>query len=224
MNGFLMADAMNTVARQFPDKLRHHRLPVGWPEEQAGQRARPHLRDQREQLPDRLHGREDGREAGRQAGHQRRRRPGDPDRHDLPRRLRGGRQGRQPGHHGPEGLLPGVRPAGASARSSRSTRSPRARRSSSRWPAAAASAPSRRPQDKGVWGIGVDRDQSDLGPHILTSAREAGEHLGLRHDQAVQDGTFKGGGDSTFDLRTTAWPSARSARRSRRRSSTRWTP
>ena len=67
-------------------QLRDHRLPAGGAEGQAGQRARPHLRDQREQLPDRLHGGEGGPGAGRQAGHQRGRRPGDPDRDDLPRR------------------------------------------------------------------------------------------------------------------------------------------
>lgn len=55
--------------------------------------------------------------------------------------------------------------------------------------------------EKGVWGIGVDIDQSYLGPHILTSVVK-------RLDVAVYDivrslkrGTFAGGRDSVFDLR-----------------------
>jgi len=58
-------------------------------------------------------------------------------------------------------------------------------------------------KSKGVWGIGVDADQSFLGPHILTSARK-------RVDQAVFDTIkeymadpkgFKGGIDKTYDLK-----------------------
>jgi basic membrane protein A len=54
-----------------------------------------------------------------------------------------------------------------------------------------------------VWGIGVDADQSFLGPHVLTSARK-------RVDQAVFDviqsyakdpSGFKGGTDDTYDIR-----------------------
>ena len=55
----------------------------------------------------------------------------------------------------------------------------------------------------GIWGIGVDADQSFLGPHILTSARK-------RVDQAVFDtiseyvknpAGFKGGIDKHYDLK-----------------------
>ena len=55
----------------------------------------------------------------------------------------------------------------------------------------------------GIWGIGVDADQSFLGPHILTSARK-------RVDQAVFDtiaeyqknpSAFKGGIDKHYDLK-----------------------
>lgn len=58
-------------------------------------------------------------------------------------------------------------------------------------------------KSKGVWGIGVDADQSFLGPHILTSARK-------RVDQAVFDtiaeyqkdpAGFKGGIDKTYDVK-----------------------
>jgi basic membrane protein A len=56
---------------------------------------------------------------------------------------------------------------------------------------------------RGVWGIGVDADQSFLGTHILTSARK-------RVDVAVVDAItefqkdpagFKGGIDKTYDLK-----------------------
>ncbi len=54
--------------------------------------------------------------------------------------------------------------------------------------------------DEGVWGVGVDRDQSDLGPHILTSAVKRVDVSVFDAIQAVQDGTFAGGQDATFDL------------------------
>jgi basic membrane protein A len=54
--------------------------------------------------------------------------------------------------------------------------------------------------DKNVWGIGVDRDQSDLGPHILTSAVKRVDTSVYDSIKAVQDGSFKGGEDATFDL------------------------
>jgi basic membrane protein A len=56
-------------------------------------------------------------------------------------------------------------------------------------------------KEEGVWGIGVDIDQSYLGPHILTSVIK-------RFDVAVYDlvrslvrGTFTTGADTVFDLR-----------------------
>ncbi len=55
-------------------------------------------------------------------------------------------------------------------------------------------------REKGVWGVGVDVDQSFLGRHILTSALS-------RPDVAIRDamdrlarGTFTTGGDTVFDL------------------------
>jgi basic membrane protein A len=55
-------------------------------------------------------------------------------------------------------------------------------------------------QEKGVWGVGVDRDQSDLGPHILTSAVKRVNVSVFDTIKSVTDGTFKGGTDATFDL------------------------
>jgi len=54
--------------------------------------------------------------------------------------------------------------------------------------------------DKNVWGVGVDRDQSDLGPHILTSAVKRVDTSVFDSLKAVEDGSFKGGEDQTFDL------------------------
>ncbi|MEZ5080363.1 MAG: BMP family ABC transporter substrate-binding protein [Thermoleophilia bacterium] len=54
--------------------------------------------------------------------------------------------------------------------------------------------------DKGVWGVGVDRDQSDLGSHILTSAVKRVDTSVFDTIQAAMDGTFMGGEDATFHL------------------------
>jgi basic membrane protein A and related proteins len=55
-------------------------------------------------------------------------------------------------------------------------------------------------QEEGVWGVGVDRDQSDLGDHILTSAVKRVDTSVFDTIQSVVDGTFAGGEDQTFNL------------------------
>jgi basic membrane protein A len=55
-------------------------------------------------------------------------------------------------------------------------------------------------KQEGKWGIGVDRDQSDLGPHILTSAVKRVDTSVLETAKAVQEGTFKPGSDAVFNL------------------------
>jgi basic membrane protein A len=55
-------------------------------------------------------------------------------------------------------------------------------------------------QERSVWGIGVDRDQSDLGAHILTSAVKRVDQSVFLTAQAVQNGEFQGGTDAVFDL------------------------
>jgi basic membrane protein A len=55
--------------------------------------------------------------------------------------------------------------------------------------------------ERSVWGIGVDADQSFLGPQILTSALKGVDASVLLTIQAVQDGTWKGGGNATFGLK-----------------------
>jgi basic membrane protein A len=51
------------------------------------------------------------------------------------------------------------------------------------------------------WGIGVDADQSFLGPHILTSAQKGVDAAVFLTIKAVQDGSWKGGGNTTFGLK-----------------------
>jgi len=53
----------------------------------------------------------------------------------------------------------------------------------------------------GIWGIGVDVDQSYLGSHILTSAVkrvDTGVYLAIK---GAMNGQFNGGGDLTFNLK-----------------------
>ena len=55
-------------------------------------------------------------------------------------------------------------------------------------------------KEKGVWGVGVDRDQSNLGPHILTSAVKRVDQSVFLTAEAAKNGTFKGGTDAVFNL------------------------
>ena len=55
--------------------------------------------------------------------------------------------------------------------------------------------------ERDVWGIGVDADQSSLGPHILTSAQKGVDSAVFLTIKAVKDGTWEGGGNATFGLR-----------------------
>jgi basic membrane protein A len=55
-------------------------------------------------------------------------------------------------------------------------------------------------KEKGLQGIGVDADQGYLGDHILTSAQKKVDVAVFDTVKAVQDGSFKGGEDQTFDL------------------------
>jgi basic membrane protein A len=55
-------------------------------------------------------------------------------------------------------------------------------------------------KDENVWGIGVDGDQSFLGPHVLTSALKGVDAAVFLTIKSVQDGTFAGGGNATFGI------------------------
>jgi basic membrane protein A len=48
-------------------------------------------------------------------------------------------------------------------------------------------------RQEGVWGIGVDADQSFLGPHILTSATKKVDRAVFLAISAVRNGRFRGG-------------------------------
>jgi basic membrane protein A len=56
-------------------------------------------------------------------------------------------------------------------------------------------------KEKKVQGIGVDADQSYLGPHILTSALKKVDVAVHSTIQAAQKGQFKGGTDSIFTVK-----------------------
>jgi basic membrane protein A len=55
-------------------------------------------------------------------------------------------------------------------------------------------------KDEGVWGIGVDGDQSFLGPHVLTSALKGVDSAVFLTIRSVEDGTFEGGKNVVFGI------------------------
>jgi basic membrane protein A and related proteins len=55
-------------------------------------------------------------------------------------------------------------------------------------------------KEKGLQGIGVDADQGYLGSHILTSAEKKVDTSVFETAKAAQDGSFQGGADQVFDL------------------------
>src|SRR5256714_7296769 len=55
-------------------------------------------------------------------------------------------------------------------------------------------------KEKHVWGIGVDADQSYLGPHVLTSATKRVDQAVLLTVKDVQAGKFRGGRNAVFGL------------------------
>jgi basic membrane protein A len=56
-------------------------------------------------------------------------------------------------------------------------------------------------KENGVWGVGVDIDQSFLGRHILTSAISKVDVAVYAAIQRLANGTFGTGGDTVFNLR-----------------------
>ena len=55
-------------------------------------------------------------------------------------------------------------------------------------------------KDRNVWGIGVDADQSFLGPHVLTSALKGVDSAVFLTIKSLQDGTFVGGRNVVFGI------------------------
>jgi basic membrane protein A len=56
-------------------------------------------------------------------------------------------------------------------------------------------------REEKVWGIGVDADQSFLGPHVLTSAQKKVDAAVFATIKSVQDGTWRGGRNAIFGLK-----------------------
>ena len=56
-------------------------------------------------------------------------------------------------------------------------------------------------RERGRWGIGVDKDQSNLGRHILTSAVKRVDVAVYQTAQAVKANRFRGGTNAVFNLR-----------------------
>jgi basic membrane protein A len=57
-------------------------------------------------------------------------------------------------------------------------------------------------KEEGVWGVGVDVDQSYLGPHILTSAvKRVDQGIFLAVKGAKSGKGYKGGGNLVFNLK-----------------------
>ncbi len=55
-------------------------------------------------------------------------------------------------------------------------------------------------KDEDVWGIGVDGDQSFLGPHVLTSALKGVDSAVFLTIKSLQDGMFTGGKNVVFGI------------------------
>jgi basic membrane protein A and related proteins len=55
-------------------------------------------------------------------------------------------------------------------------------------------------KQRNVWGIGVDADQSYLGPQVLTSAEKGVDTSVYSTVQQVLENKFKGGTNAVFDL------------------------
>jgi basic membrane protein A len=56
-------------------------------------------------------------------------------------------------------------------------------------------------KERGVWGLGVDKDQKSLGRHVLTSAVKRVDQSVFLTAKAVKEGRFRGGRDAVFNLR-----------------------
>ena len=57
-------------------------------------------------------------------------------------------------------------------------------------------------KEKNMQGIGVDADQAYLGPHIMTSALKKIDEAVFKTVQDVQSDAFKGGTDTVFDVKS----------------------
>ncbi|HEU6443605.1 MAG TPA: BMP family ABC transporter substrate-binding protein [Gaiellaceae bacterium] len=56
-------------------------------------------------------------------------------------------------------------------------------------------------KERGVWGLGVDKDQKNLGRHVLTSAVKRVDQAVFLTAKAVKEGKFRGGRNAVFNLK-----------------------
>jgi basic membrane protein A len=56
-------------------------------------------------------------------------------------------------------------------------------------------------KEKGVQAIGVDADQAYVGPQVMTSALKRVDNAVFESAKGIQDGSYKGGTDTVFDLK-----------------------
>ena len=165
-----MADAMDTVAKKFPNtKFAIIDFDATDAEGQADQRRGPAVQGAGGGLPRRLprgpvrqgQGRHDDLLG---------RRPEDPAGRPLHRRLPGGRQGGQPGDQDAQRLLPGLRRPGK-CKEIALNQIPQGSQVVFQVAGQCGLGALDAAKEKGVQGIGVDADQAYLGPQVLTSRR-----------------------------------------------------
>ena len=201
--GFLMAEAMNTVASKFPDtEVRDHR-----------RRRRPSLKTKptnvegllfKEQEAGYLVGYMAGLYVKDNGGDDRRlgRRPEDPAGRPLHRRLPGGRQGRQPGRQDRQRLLAELRRPGE-VQGARAQPDPAGREG--RLPGRGRVRPRRARRRQGEGRAGHRRRRRPGLPrrpdHDL-GAEEGRRRRSSTSIKGVQDGTFKGGANTIFDVKS----------------------
>jgi basic membrane protein A and related proteins len=56
-------------------------------------------------------------------------------------------------------------------------------------------------KERGVWGLGVDKDQKSLGRHVLTSAVKRVDNAVYLTAKAVKEGKYRGGRNAVFNLK-----------------------
>ena len=229
--GFLMAEAVETVAKQFPDTnfaiIDFSQAALkGKPDERAraccSRRTRPATSSATWPA---LIRQGQGRRPGDLLG----RRPEDPAGRRLHRRLPGRRQGGEPGHQDAQRLLAGLRRPGEVQGDRAQPDRARARRSSSRSPASAASARSTPPRRRACWGIGVDADQAlPRRAHPDHGAEEGRRGRVRRPSRRSRTARSRAARTTIFDLeerrrraRQDATPTAAEVRRRRSRRSQR---
>ena len=120
-------------------------------------------------------------------------------RRPVHRRLPGGRRGGRPGDEGALELLPGL---GDQAKCKELALNQIAAGSKVVFQVAggcglgALSAA----KDEAVWGIGVDGDQSFLGPHVLTSALKGVDSAVFLTIESLENGSFEGGKNIVYGI------------------------